>query len=444
MKITSSFALIISTMVLVLGSLSLVTNSLEAYPAPAFYMLFLALTGLAVSIRLSRKGIKPSIIILAGLALVSAIILKLLPVYIQGFNINGLIHRSIISALLLIGIGVPSACYALYYFLGATPRARDISRYPLLAFPVVLILAAFAIIVFKIIIAGAPQLNWSLLITAYKNQSWYTEVWQNGWPDFISKTTLQIGLRNAILGTFLLMGLTAIISLPIGIGVGIFVYQYAGPKLGAAIRFSTTALRAISGIILAITALSLIHIVNNSFHGTLLNYLVQGFGYYSNGALLTGRSSFLFASLFISLLVIPIIARATEEGLNSLPKDIKEGSLAVGASQEHTLTHILLPWSLPNIITGLVLGCAEASGALAIIFLIAGTGQLGVSPLSETTSLAYFIFDCNFGTQMGDSIQTFMGSYQYAAAFLLLVITVGLTVLALILKSKITRRYKGA
>ena len=176
MKITSSFALVVSAMVLVLGSLSLVTNSLEDYPAPALYILFLALTGLAVSIRLSRKGIKPAIIILAGLALVSAIILKLLPVYIQGFNINGLIHRSMISALLLIGIGVPSACCALYYFLGATPRASDISRYPLLAFPVVLILAAFAIIVFKIIIAGAPQLNWSLLITAYKNQSWYTEV----------------------------------------------------------------------------------------------------------------------------------------------------------------------------------------------------------------------------------------------------------------------------
>ena len=210
MKITSCFALVISSLVLVLGSLSLATNSLEAYPTPAFYMLFLALTGLAVSIYVCPENeIKPSIIILAGLALISAIILKLLPVYIQGFNINGLIHRSIISALLLIGIGVPSSCYALYYFLGATPRAGDISRYPLLAFPVVLILAAFAIVVFKIIIAGAPQLNWSLLVTAYKNQSWYVEVWQNGWPNFVSKTTLQIGLRNAILGTFLLMGLTA-------------------------------------------------------------------------------------------------------------------------------------------------------------------------------------------------------------------------------------------
>ena len=119
------------------------------------------------------------------------------------------------------------------------------------------------------------------------------------------------------------------------------------------------------------------------------------------------------------------------------------GSLAIGASEEHTLTHISLPWCLPNIITGLVLGCAEAAGALTIIFLMAGTGQLGVNPLSETTSLAYFIFDCRFGAQMGDTVQTYMGSYQYAAAFLLLIITVGLTVLAMVLKNKITRRYKA-
>ena len=131
-------------------------------------------------------------------------------------------------------------------------------------------------------------------------------------------------------------------------------------------------------MILALTALSMISFVNNSLQGTFFNRIIDGFGYYANGVLLTGRSSFLVASVFISLLVIPIIARATEEGLNSLPKDIAEGSLAVGASPEHTLTHISIPWSLPNIITGLVLGCAEAAGALTIIFLIAGTGELGV------------------------------------------------------------------
>jgi phosphate transport system permease protein len=444
MKTAAVVALIVSVLAIILGSLSLAANSLEAYPAPILLALFLTLSALFISARLSHKEAKRSIIILAMLALASAIILKILPEYLYGLNINGVIHRSIISALVLMALGVPGFCYALFYLLGATPRAHDISRYPLLAFPIILIITAYGLIIFRIIADGAPQLSWSLISTPFKYQIWTREVWQNGWPTFVQDTIKQIGMRNHILGTFLIMGLTAIISLPIGMGAGIFIHQYAGPRLGGTIRFSTTALRAISGIILALTALSLTSLGNGSLHGTFFNYLIDGFGYYANGSLLTGRSSFLLASILISLLVIPLIARATEEGLKSLPRDIMEGSLAVGASPEHTLTNISLPWSLPNIITGLVLGCAEAAGALTIIFLIAGTGQLGVNPLSETTSLGYLIFDIRYGTQMGDAVQNFMGAYEYTAAFLLLIITVGLTVLALVLKNKFAGRYKSA
>ena len=127
-----------------------------------------------------------------------------------------------------------------------------------------------------------------------------------------------------------------------------------------------------------------------------------------------------------------------------MPHEIMEGSLSVGASKDHTLLHLLLPWSFPNIVTGLIIGCAEAAGSLTIIFLIAGTGELGVSPLNETTSLAYLIFDTKYGKMLGDSVQTFMASYDFTAAFLLLIITMGLTILALVLKNKIARRYKGA
>jgi ABC-type phosphate transport system permease subunit len=250
----------------------------------------------------------------------------------------------------------------------------------------------------------------------------------------------QVGMRNAILGTFLLMGLTVALALPIGVAVGIYLHEYAGKKLGGIIRFSTTALRSISGIIVAIFAINLLRGVGQD---TFLDHIIHGFGHNVDGVLTVGRSSFLFASAFIALLVIPLIARATEEGLSSLPPDIQEGSLGVGASKEYTLTHILLPWSLPNIITGLVLGCAEAAGALTIIFLIAGTGEYGVSPWNEVTSLSYLIFDCRFGSDMGDQVQRMMGSYQYTAALLLLVITVGLTIAAMTLKNITARRYKG-
>jgi phosphate transport system permease protein len=442
--IAAVFTLLISSSALVLGFLSLAMNSWEKYPVPLLLVLAFALFILYFSSRFSHTDSKWGIAGLAAIAFISAIILRILPEYLQGLNLNAIIHRSLISALLLLSIGLPGMCYALYYLLGAKPRAFDISRYPLFLFPILLILSAYILIIFHIIADGWSGLNWSLLTTPFKYQSWDSMVWQDGWPVMVPHTVEQIGMRNHILGTFLLMGLTAVISLPVGMGTGIFVYQNSGTKLAGIVNFSTTALRAISGIILAITALNLTGFAATSLNGTMLGNIINGFGYYGNGELITGRSSFLVSSIFISLLVIPIISRATQEGLTSVPKDIYEGSLAVGASSEHTLTHLMLPWSFPNIITGLVIGCAEAAGSLTIIFLIAGTGEFGVSPFNETTSLGYLIFDCKYGTTMGDSIERLMGDYKFTAALLLLIITIGLTVAALVLKNKFSRRYKGA
>ena len=85
-----------------------------------------------------------------------------------------------------------------------------------------------------------------------------------------------------------------------------------------------------------------------------------GYFYDATGLKHSANGSFLLAAIIISLLVIPIIARATEEGIRSTPQEMKEGSYALGASKWHTVANILMPWSLPNISTGLLLGCAEA------------------------------------------------------------------------------------
>ena len=159
MKKIAIVALLVSGAALILGCLSLGTNSLEAYPVPVLGILFLTFAALFVYIRYSRKETKVAIVAIAMLALASAIILKVLPEYLHGFNINGLIYRSVISALLLIGLGIPATCYSLFYFLGATPRARDFSRYPLLVLPIILIAAAFIFIIYKIIAGGAPLLS---------------------------------------------------------------------------------------------------------------------------------------------------------------------------------------------------------------------------------------------------------------------------------------------
>ena len=105
--------------------------------------------------------------------------------------------------------------------------------------------------------------------------------------------------------------------------------------------------------------------------------------------------------------------------------------------------HIQLPWATPNIITGLMLGCAEAAGALTIIFLMSGPGQFGIGPLNETTSLSYLIFEMKYGLIMGDTVPKSMGGDQALAGLVLLVMTVGLTAIALIMKRQLAKRFKG-
>jgi len=439
-NILMASAAAISFFSVVVGCLTLAFNSVDTYLIPVFYILTITLFILFFTVHRYQKD-KYSILILAVVSLLSAILVAIIPVYWVGLNIHGIIHRSFISGILMVAISVPGLCYSIHHWMGGTPHAFDVSRYPLLILPMVLALCAFGLVVFYVIANGAQHLSWSLLSTPFESQYHIIETWQNGWPSFSTENVVQAGMLNHILGTFLLMALTTLISIPIGVSVGIFVHQYAGSKLAGIIGFSTAALRSISGIILLVTAMSLLKMPAS---GSFFYKLFHGYGIDINGVLQVGRSSFIFASAFISLLVIPLIARSTQEGLISLPKEIYEGSLSVGASEEHTLFHIQIPWSLPNIITGLLLGCAEASGALTIIFLIAGTGQYGVSPLNETTSLAYLIFDCRYGSSLGDAVQTVMGSDQYTAALALLIITLGLTALAMIMKKNLAKRYKGA
>jgi phosphate transport system permease protein len=441
-RVAGGIATFNSAVSAIMGGAMLAVNSTEVYAVQLLTLVALSSAALAVVVRSRLKAIEFPLLALALAAVASAVIISFLPDYMRGLGFRGIMHRSLISGLLLLIIAVPSACYAMYYCLGATPRAFDKSRYPLLITIATATVAGFGLVAFYIVKNGAIQLDWSIISTQFVSQSRIVETWKDGWPTFSSVNVKSIGMLNHITGTLLLMGLTSLISLPIGVGVGVFVNEYAGRKLGGMITYSTTALRSISGIIIAVTAVSLLSMPEK---GSLVYNIFHGYGNDVNSVVQMGKSSFIFASAFISLLVIPIVARATQEGLGSLPGEIREGSLGLGASREHTLFRLQLPWALPNIITGLMLGCAEAAGALSIIFLIAGTGEFGISPLNETTSLAFLIFDIKYGTILGDAaVQNTMADYQYTAALVLLIMTLGLTAAALIMKKHLEKRYKGA
>ena len=422
----------------VVGGAALFANGADAYAVPAAGFGALSLLVALVDQRRRTGGGDRSGILLAGLGLAVLVVLALMPEYLYGWQLNGVIHRSALSGPLLLMLSVLTMSFALRRVLGGTPTAKDLSLYPLIALPAVLALVAYALILGVVIVQGVGGLRLDLLTTAWGQQ----QVGAVGAESF----AYQAGLRNHILGTLLLMALTCAISLVPGVGVGVFLSEYPG-RIARVVGFSTTMLRAMSVFIIGVAALGFIGLAKDLPPTSLLSQLIRGsFSLQPGGITQAGSGSFVTASLFLSLLVIPIIAKLTEEGLRSVPREIREGSVAVGASHGYGLRRILIPWAAPNIITGMLLGAAEAAGSLAIILFIAGNGEHGVSPLSSVTSLDYALFSTRFGTQPFLQSMGYLApvDYGYTAALLLLIITLGLTVVAMVVRRRFARRYRGS
>jgi len=145
--------------------------------------------------------------------------------------------------------------------------------------------------------------------------------------------------------------------------------------------------------------------------------------------------------------VMPVIARLTEEGLRSAPREMREGSVALGATDGYGLRRILLPWVAPNILTGVILAGAEAAGGLAVIWFLAGTGEHGVNLFTNVTDLDFAVFAAKYGPRdyaLNAVPEYQMLQYQATAALLLMVLTIGLTVIAMLLQRHFSRRYRGS
>jgi ABC-type phosphate transport system permease subunit len=432
-----ALALVLSLICVILGCCCLFFQSLDMVATVLLSLLSLSLISLFFYIYRVDERWDRKFLILVVFSCASAVALWILPQYTQNpLGLSAILHKSVFSSLLLLSVSIPSICVSMNYFLGAAPRSQDISRYPLLIIPIVLVIIGYALFIYYVISNGAASLTAAGITTPYQNTNWTEMVYIDGWPVWISHSIEQAGMRNFILGTLLLIGLTCVISLPVGVGTGIYLSEYAHGAFSRIVRFSTHALRAISVFILAVTALT---VINYSL-GTPLSDLFAGFWYDLLGNKHVAGGSFILSAIFLSLLVIPVISRCTEEGLRSLPVELREGSLALGASHEHTLIRIMLPWSAPNIMTGLLLGCAEVAGAVAVIMFVSSRGDQGINPLGGSASLGYMIWGCDY------EIKTFrdaMAPYQWSSAFIILIMALGLSLAGVALQQRFSKRYRG-
>jgi phosphate transport system permease protein len=154
------------------------------------------------------------------------------------------------------------------------------------------------------------------------------------------------GMANAIVGTLILSGLGSLFAVPIGILSGVYMSEYQGSRFASTIRFAADTLNGVPSIVIGVFV-----------YGVAVMPFKQ-FSAYAGG-------------LALGVMMIPIIARTTEELLLLVPGTMREGALALGATRARAVFSVVLPAALPGIITGVVLALARIAGETAPLLFTA-------------------------------------------------------------------------
>jgi phosphate transport system permease protein len=204
------------------------------------------------------------------------------------------------------------------------------------------------------------------------------------------------GFGNAVLGTLTMVGLGSALAVPVGIMAAVFLAEFSPPKLARWLRFVTNLLNGVPSIIIGI------------FVYAALVIPLKGF-------------SALAGSVALSLLMLPIIIRTTDEALQIVPKEVRWASVGVGASNYQTVLRVVLPAALPAIATGVTLAVARASGETAPLIFTALSSQFWSEGLLQpTASLAVLVY--NFAS-LGDDNQKLLAWAGSLVLVLLVLLT---------------------
>lgn len=227
------------------------------------------------------------------------------------------------------------------------------------------------LVVGYVLVQGGRALSWEFLTTAPKGG-----------------ISGEGGISTTIATTFYLVGLTLLVATPLGVGAAVYLIEYAGEQslsskfLRLVISIANFAVETLAGIPSIIFGL---------------------FGYALFVSTLTLGFSLLSAALAGACLVLPTIIRTTEEALLAVPDDYRRGSLALGATKWQTLYKVVLPASLPGIITGIILSVGRIISETAIFYVtLGGSYRLPTSIMDGGRTLALHLYYLAMDTRAFD------------------------------------------
>ena len=213
--------------------------------------------------------------------------------------------------------------------------------------------------------------------------------------NFPSRRPAQAGILSAWIGSTLVMLVTALVAVPLGVGAGIYLEEYARKNwLTDVIEINITNLAGVPSIVYGLLALGL---------------FVYQFGL---------GQSILSAGLTLALLILPVVIVATREAIRGIPQMIREGSYALGATQWQTVRNHIVPYSSAGILTGVIIGMARAIGETAPIITIGALTFIAFLPPSPVQAEAPFVnFEWLFSPFTVMPIQMFNWTSRPEAAF---------------------------
>jgi phosphate transport system permease protein len=217
----------------------------------------------------------------------------------------------------------------------------------------IIAVGALLVIIGFVVIGGAGEINWEFLSTSPKGG-----------------LSGEGGILSAIVGTIYLVALTILIATPLGVGAGIYLSEYARNNwFTKLIRYGVETLAGVPSIVFGL-------------FGFALFVIALGFSF-----------SILSGALTLACLVLPTIIRTTEEAIKTVPRDYREGSLALGATKWQTIKTVVLPSAMPGIVTAIILAIGRSVEETACLYVtMGGSANMPTTFLDNGRTLSLHLY----------------------------------------------------
>lgn len=280
--------------------------------------------------------------------------------------------------------------------------------------------------------------------------NWFQKaaIYGSRWVEFLTteprEANTQGGVLPAIFGTVAMTLLMVVFVAPFGVITALYLREYAKQgKLVSIVRISVNNLAGVPSIVYGVFGLGF-------FAYTMGTTIDQLFYAERLPSPTFGTGGLLWASLTLALLTVPVVIVATEEALSAVPRSMREGSLACGASKWQTIRYVVLPKALPGIMTGMILAMARGAGEVAPLMLV-GVVKLapalpidGFAPFIHLERsfmhLGFHIFDVGFQSRNSEAGKPMV----FVTTLLLLGLIILMNASAIYVRNRLKKKYAGS